>query len=328
MKHIKIGTNKESLDSLNILTFPNVWISTCGGARFCDTEDYQPSIIDGVFSPYADFSIELVVANPRYPVGNALIENVLGDVQLCVGRHNKSINSAWLNTQAKKLGLENFRHLDTSNSNRTFIPQFGKRYIVKPELGARSLGQVIYDPSETTLSSILNCIAADEQEAAKQILALPGAPVYVAGDENTEHEGIRSLKEGSYSQEYVPNVENEYRVILKHKGEVGYSILRERTKHGQVSSDTVATASGAKQAIGDATYCLPPELKVHESEITRLLDAANFELYAFDFFTTADGKWGIFEFAPQCGTAAVPDGFIQQEAKLYVEALCRKVGLL
>ncbi len=328
MKHIKIGTSKENIDSVNVLTFPNVWVTSCGNAKMYDTEDYQPSIVDGVFSPFADFSIEFVVANTRYGVGNVLLENVLGVVQLCVCRQNKSINSAWLNTQAKKLRLKNFKHLDTSNSNRTFIPEFGKRYIVKPELGARSLGQVIYDPAETTLSSIINAINGEEKDAVQALQALPGSPVYVAGEENTEHEAIRTLKEGSYTQEYVPNVKDEYRVILNHKGEVGYSILRERTQHGRVASDDVATASGAKQSIGLATYCLPAELKVHEAEIMQMLSAANFELYAFDFFTTTDGKWGIFEFAPQCGTAAVPDGFIPREAKLYVEKLCREVGLL
>ncbi len=328
MKHLKIGTSKNHIDSLNVLTFPNVWTTSCGDAKMHDTEDYQPSIVEGVFSPFADFSIELVVSNPRFPVGNALVQNVLGDVQLCVSRQNKSLNSAWLNTQAKKLGLKHFRHLDTSNSTRTFIPQFGKRYIVKPELGARALGQVIFDPAVTTLSSIANCIASDEKDVVAQLLTLPGSPVYVAGDENEEHEAVRTLKEGAYTQEYVPNIQSEYRVIINHKAEIGYSILRERTEHGQLMGDTVATASGAKQSIADAQYCIPHELKVHEAEIHQLLSQASFELYAFDFFTTTDGKWGIFEFAPQCGTAAVPDGFIQREAMQYVEKLCREVGLL
>lgn len=328
MKHIKIGTSKLHIDNLNVLTFPNVWTTSCGKAKMYDTEDYMPAIVEGVFSPFADFSIELVVSNPRFPVGNSLVQNVLGDVQLCVGRQNKSLNSAWLNTQAKKLGLKNFRHLDTSNSTRTFIPEFGKRYIVKPELGARSLGQVIFDPSVTTLSSIMNAISEEKEMVTEYLQALPGKPVYVPGDECLEHEGIHSLKEGAYTQEYVPNILNEYRVIINHRGEVDYSILRERTEHGSVSGDTVATASGAKQSITTAMYCLPPELQVHAPEINRLLRQASFELYAFDFFTTTDGQWGVFEFAPQCGTAAVPDGYIQRQAMLYVERLCRQVGLL
>lgn len=330
MKQIKIGTSKNAIGQINILSIPNVWTTSCGGAKVFDTEDYMPGIVNGVFSPYADLSLELIVSDARYPVGNGIFRGVTDVPTLVVSRQNKSLNSAWLNTQASRLGLKNFRFLETCNSDRSFEPTVGKHYIVKPELGARSLGQVIFNPEVTTLSAINNCIAEHTKEnLAQQLVQLPGFPVYVSGDENEEHDGCQTLKEQSlFNQEYVPDIDKEFRVIMNHRNEVGYCIERERTVHNDSGKVTVATASGAKRSITTATYCLPPALKAHEAEINQLLSRGSFELYAFDFFTTVSGQWGVFEFAPQCGTGAVPDGFLPREAKLYIERICKTVGLL
>ena len=62
-----------------------------------------------------------------------------------------------------------------------------------------------------------------------------------------------------------------------------------------------------------------------ESQVITLLSNMKIPLHSVDLFVTEDGKWGIFEYAYEFGTKAVPTEQLQLEAMKYVASIAKLI---
>ena len=129
---------------------------------------------------------------------------------------------------------------------------------------------------------------------------------------------------------YIPNVAKEYRIITGHDSKPIYVIERKRVNsiedsdsyqeivYLQAQSDEVYKSKRTLQGAGISASI--------ESQVVILLSTMKIPLHSVDLFVTEDGKWGIFEYAYEFGTKAVPTELLRDEAMKYVASVAKFVN--
>jgi len=233
---------------------------------------------------------------------------------------------------ARKLGLKNFispRIYSThfaDKRNSTFGPEIAGRVVVKPTDGARGIGQIVADMDKITPAFLVGLLkSADDKEAflANLVTLAPHVEYHVGHGEIDE--GLTSLVEqGWFVQQQVPNITEEYRLILDHLSNVAMSFKRKRDTlplYSDHNSFEHKQATGVTHLLEDAKPDGEYMLSVHHEEISMLLQELNIPLNSVDLFVTDDGKWGIFEYCPQYGTEGIDQKIMEPFLRDQIERL-------
>lgn len=208
-------------------------------------------------------------------------------------------------------------------------------YIVKPEAGARGIGQIkIHFNSNVTgrptagpnkLTHLLNelkgknsngGICNDDIHELLRINFL-GSVFSTHGERFQDESAIKlleTLDEGLFIQEYVPDIESEFRIIVGYDRTIRY--IQNRGFHTSIHKEP-NHYTDYKQAIGsnEVSYAkLDHMFEVLEQKISksgveyleRFIKENISPLNSIDLFVTKGGKFGIFEWYSQFGTQGIP----------------------
>lgn len=182
-------------------------------------------------------------------------------------------------------------------------------YVLKPLSGARGIGQFLVNNNESKVkleASVLISKLANCKDDLSSILDNPNWNViYNTHGENSENEGLNALRDqGVFLQEYIDNIEDEYRVLTDGEGELTYIQKRFRRE------DKFRQAIGSDPS-DNSNVC--PNVRERISHALGFIAAAAKELdidpglMSFDFFTVqGTGDVGILEMSTQYGFEGVP----------------------
>lgn len=248
-------------------------------------------------------------------------------------RQTKPLQNFALNYAAKQTGCRNYEPV--INLGDGFAGTFkGKDYILKPENGARGIGQLKLNSNEASIDGIRRAIAAlrvvrnnspdkfNTELAEKEFSALLKREVkFQTKREHAPNEGIGELVSNWCVTEHIPNILEEYRLIVNYDSTgICYGIKRDTFVN---ENDGHIQATGSEGNLTD-TFQDFTETDIPLSIINNLrnlLAKLYVPLHAFDLFLTKEGTWGIFEISPDFGGVAVPGYLIENECKKFVSSI-------
>lgn len=361
---VQINSNASDKSLRALATLPNYWISEnpiLKGTEIQITKSTpEVQVVDGQLIGGPDLTIN-GYHQSTVNKGNVPFRRV-GDGDMSFMRLMKSYQHAWLNRSLDELQTEQIVYypIPTWSSPLTAALDCSKRYLLKPELGARSMANIFFDAGKVTLDKlelafkdvIDNYTAIDSEstetrplkktiEGCLEALNSTGMVAdFVKGWEHYDGEalhliaGHNSFFSRSCLQEHVVGIEDEYRFITGHDGSVSVVCPRVRTCVSTLDdtkpylSIATGTETSLRSVILTKTWDTGSFQSAKEMSVICTIAAAirtlNLPLHSFDIFVGKDQTgmpfWGIFEFSPEFGMQAIPLKVIQDEAKLFVES--------
>ena len=211
------------------------------------------------------------------------------------------------------------------------IADLGRYVVIKPEHGARGIGQYVVDTKRVKIAAVLTDIENGKLPDAETIKEKYDDAVYLATDkEKTEGEGSQVIVgQGYIAQSVIPGIVAECRVLISPCSSNVYldRSIKKKSKVGIVYSQ----ATGADSESGDATTKLThtqfnkfiPRAcnDSYAKEITQFLHQMSQDICPFgsvDLFITEGGHGGVFEYCNQFGTVGYNP---RQMADLHSDAI-------
>lgn len=243
-----------------------------------------------------------------------------------VDRISKPVQAMRMLAASKRLKLKDYRHIPTwfvssSLSSERNAWHFGNGYsgicVIKHIHGARGIGQVMFDSRKIPVEVILKTLAAGTPEAITKLkekypdIAIPTTRQF------HQTEAASLLSEDVFLQEVIHNVHSEYRVLLRPDG-----------KHW-VYSRSRKPQDGFIQACGVFDeYCQSNDYWIIDEEgsptskvadgVVKMFAELGLDFGSADLFIDSSGKWGIFEYCNQFGTAGYDRGAMERYHTEYV----------
>lgn len=230
-------------------------------------------------------------------------------VVLKLKRFDKLTQQVRLFQATRGLGLTDYicrRCSNTRDVDRVVLPP--KSIILKPLYGARSLSMVKIEAERSQqLDVAIAVIAVFKEYEPEDInkgleLVANKYRCRISLRPCNEHFSGESLNKLSKSQfymdEFIPDIEEEYRLLVNAKNELVYI---QRRNIEEIDGDTLVSgvSCGSILQVDE----LPP--KVAE-ELLKLIATGVLANNSCDLFITREKKWGIFEYQPQFGTSGIP----------------------
>ena len=204
-------------------------------------------------------------------------------------------------------------------------------WVMKPNNGARGIGHIVFDTAKVSTTKVNEAIqkASSGKELVKELTEdqTKRDALFYEGQPHQHDEGFSQLKASRAFFKYIPNIAKEYRVITGHDSKPIYVIERKRVNsiedsdsyqeivYLQAQSDEVYKSKRTLQGAGISASI--------ESQVVILLSTMKIPLHSVDLFVTEDGKWGIFEYAYEFGTKAVPAELLRDGAMKYVASVAK-----
>ena len=237
--------------------------------------------------------------------------------------------------------IKHFRSIKTWRDEKGLNPSDVSKVIVRPTDGARGIGLLVMDARKTSFESIarvflgintdtntsagnINTVIDNFNKHINSLLSvLHGTPQWSSAGDLVPGEGARKFKESLFIQEYVTDIASEYRIIIGADNKPVYLLHRHREQYGTLDDVQLAYGRGHEEGISSSLRSLQESnVPVHiQKEFQLFLNSADFALHSFDLFLTKDGKWGIFEFSHEYGSASVPNDLTFNEIKKYFRKL-------
>lgn len=230
-------------------------------------------------------------------------KDVMGKPYAIFNRMNKHSQQLVLDRYAKIANVSNYRHIDTIRQKEFNSIRLGAvDLIIKPDNGARSVGQIIITYAMGAPHGIYELVisSAGEQEFIDALNNNYPNVVYLKGDARYEGEGYHLLKQGMICQERVMKIADEFRIITDESGMDCISIKRRREV---VDSETPDYAIPSKIPSAIDYSALEDSYPKVQAELRKLLRALRMPFHSLDVFVTSAGQWGVFEFSPDFSSA-------------------------
>lgn len=283
-------------------------------------DELPGNIINNRFNTQIDFAIN-----------NNSLRYLHQDKQVVIYRWNKPEQALFLHEWAEQSKTK-YMHLIPTFTVRNYRPrvephQLGYdyppgRYLVRPQNGARGIGQMIVDTTKIRMQDALNHI---HDEDFGKVESMPEGINLFHGHIRHENEGWEYLKTGDYFiQKVVDNVTAEFRVVL---GAGKIDAIFERPRETSDSSGSYAAVSHKADkllwidkalggwsveeilnskvapaiAAGGVRRTVSPLIQAQRvvREAIQFIEESIPHYNSVDLFVTADGRWGIFEFCNQ-----------------------------
>lgn len=229
-------------------------------------------------------------------------------------RFPKDKQALMLHNAAKASGAQLFVSLNTYSCDFDItsdrkpscinLPFIGDgKWIVRPNNGARSIGQVIIDADVVPFNKAIHSISEKLFSGDEQ--PIEGVTVY-CGNEFVSNESFNQLAQGFFIQQVQPDIIDEYRIIVGMGGDVDLIMKRPRGEVGKGTVKYSCVNSNDDYTVWDTASTHSPQSVFNKSEVytefVAMVKALGIENNSFDLFeTTVDGKiqWGVFEFCNQ-----------------------------
>lgn len=240
-------------------------------------------------------------------------------------RHAKSRQVIEVNRIAEKIAAQHYLSVLTRYCNKFSyttpttggIADLGRHVVIKPEHGARGIGQYVVDTHAVSIENVLKALENKLLPSQKEIQQLFPKGVFLATDkERSAGVGQAALTDQNYIvQGIVPSVVAEVRVLLSpvspnlyidrtiiKKGTSGVSYSQATGADGSAKvTASQLSATNFSKHFGDLVCLSAIE------EIEEFLDMMKSSICPFgsvDLFVTETGDWGVFEYGNQFGSAA------------------------
>lgn len=223
-------------------------------------------------------------------------------------------------TLINKIALWNTNKFRKSVAYDQSIPCINalKKVVIKPQNGARGIGQIVLDTTKVNLQRFLEALSAN---AGRAIAMYRKHITYTSINERREDEGIEMLRHFVIT-EYIPDIVEEYRCITGSDGDIAYIQKRELREAAPGYTQAIGSNSGNKiLTIGDL------EKKLGANDLSILKAAFVKEigpLQSFDLWIDKNGQWGIFEFSNEYGTEGIPPEIYRDFTMKYLVDLIAK----
>lgn len=259
-------------------------------------------------------------------------------------RWKKTQQAVIINNAAKKVGGSHHLPLKTwavpasvgvmptSNVDLPFLPK--AKYILRPEDGARCMGQIVVD---TAVIDLHHALTKFKDNWFDKDFEPPEGVLVHAGFERAAGEASGNFKEGFFIQKLVEDVEDEYRLIVGPQGKLTHVLKRPRDHVGNGDIDFKAVISLQDELIYEqnnpgndevdkVAHALGMTLTVTR-EIMETIEKMEIPCNSVDLFIRAsDGgyQWGFFEFCNQFSVADWPEDAVLEMAKSWYKDLLTK----
>lgn len=189
-----------------------------------------------------------------------------------------------------------------------------KKVYLKTSDGARGLGQVVLELSNTKFKGTIHGLVADYlthnlKETQDRFESKHGVAHELKGIENYEGESVTVGRTGYSAYEVVEDIVEELRLWTDYEGDVllvGKRLLEERE-------------GGYKQA----TYVTSEFVSVMKlnKKLLKLLKTLDLRQMSVDVFKTKTGEWGILEWQPQTGISSIQPSVVSHWHKSFIRSL-------
>lgn len=315
------------------------------------------SVSAGLPIASCDLEIKANHANSYFRLG-ALVVDMSYLRRVDFVRQCKSIQTALFNSTAAKLKLKHHRHLNCwQHAADVAFDQHGL-FLVRPEAGARGIGQVVFHSKEITpvaldviisqvysstneksqevtprietepVEDVLETSSDKEQKFTKALWHRAPSAVFSSSRDRMQDEGLMVLFSARCFSEYVTDIKQEFRLLTGATGQVCYVLERDRKVVGSLYNTNVAIGCGNEES-ADAALVALEQINgmsvVVCNEIRAMLKELNAPLQSFDLYLTHSGKWGFWETSPEFGCEAVPPYIVKEEAMRFIENVCATI---
>lgn len=201
-----------------------------------------------------------------------------------------------------------------------------KRYIVRPNLGARGMGLLIVDTAVVKNPCFGLMPAAINEYLSNEGSSLPEGYNFIKGDTRYEGEEKNLWKNdgdsggGLFIQEVLENIKCELRFI---KGTKNVEAVLLRPTHSvngmKVVSDQPDSIISPRTLATDENHQFYSKLGDELTDEIRAFIQDYIPSYSsIDVFITEDGKWGIFEFSNQFHLEDLPHEWVVNTHKRWL----------
>jgi len=298
--------------------------------------DPMMSIVNG--DPF--FNFDLMISDGNVRMNDIPVENVVPANQLSMHtRYSKLEQAMRINNHvsankahvgyASFVPVKSWYNKQPSGMSNVVNPT-GK-VVIKPRDGARGIGQLLIDPAkipfivavETLDRYILTLFS--KETLFDTLKKFDPDFTYSTKGENHEDEGLTVLRSQGYViQNFIDNVDAEYRLITDHNCRVAY--CQKRSIRNDAEGFPQATGSDTNSIAGtdivDITTVMSPD---EFRALSTLLAEVVGPLSSIDLFTTSDGGWGIFEYCNQFGIKGVPMKLSEQIHRDFIKSMLDKL---
>lgn len=291
--------------------------------------DPQVSIVDGTPS----FNFDYMVSDGLMTINGHDAESIVSSKRLFINRrYNKLQQAIRLNNYAQEyhelpgfmsfVPVRSWAHRQTGGYTNLVHPQ--DKYVIKPNDGARGIGQILIDPVKIPFVVVVDALDRyvsaryTKEQFFEQLHKYDPSIKLTTAGENREDEGIKSLSnQGWIVQSFIDNVKAEYRLITDYKSDIAYCQKRAIRKVDDTFPQ--ATGSDTNSIAGDDVLSIDTVLTSKRlAALQAMVKAVIGPLSSIDLFTTSNGGWGIFEYCNQFGIKGIPQ---EVTMKLHVDFL-------
>lgn len=317
MKIIKFGRRiqNKNITSLDVIPSEFRYQINNEMIHFISVGAYgEHEVTDGEFIG-CDLVISSVFSND---VTSTCIQKVAGIRIINIDRFNKSTYNAIFNANARELRLNKYQPVIVNSAANSFVPEPTKQYILRYKLGARGIGMILLDPNGASIEKI-NGILCSTASGRATVNALNENGVQISTEGAWTDECLVTCIPQSTSQmdvvEFIPNVQNEWRVMTDYRGRP--SLVVERKFHMSEAGFKQARGNGLDKvkALTLTRSTIPKEI---QKELTKLIIQCKLPLHSLDVFMTKEGNWGLFEGCPEFGHTSLPDGWVCDQGKKFI----------
>lgn len=228
------------------------------------------------------------------------------------------------------------------------IPNHISKVVIKGQLGARGIGQLVVNLATAPLAGVLTEISRSvnkplvEENGIKvskskpeDVLSKFVGLTYNTDGEISEGEGWQHFKDKNvFIQEYVNFISNEYRV-LRYPGD-GCIYICERPINGGSKDFPQAGTATDRMLINGGYLRKLDNFPLYNNftasmarEIKLMIESiGDSSIGSFDIFVTEHGEWGIFEFSNQFAVDDYCNAFTVEFHKAAVIAALKQRDLL
>lgn len=262
-------------------------------------------------SPDAMVRCEVMYDGAYHPFCSSV--DILGKIDISFWCLNKQVQSQIINKFCE--GLDGFKSLLTCTPlflNSTAFTS--SKVIAKPSMGARSIGQVVFNALKHNPSSIFQAIKEQKSDTElEKYFDDEGIHAkYFYGTQRQSEEGYMLLSQGMIFQEYVDDIANEFRIIVGADNTPVISIDR---KFKMLGFDHRIPSNLPDAVTTSALQDLYPE--VHEG-LLNFLSKLEMPFHSIDVFVTKNKQWGIFEFSPEFCSSEYGPVILAEQAKQFL----------
>lgn len=267
---------------------------------------------------------EITFARPNIPCRRRMI----------IERHTKIVQQMLLAAVAERHraqgGMFNDLLIPTFLDNPIVLPTADiTEWVVKPQHGARGLGQVLLQSTRQLLAKNVAELHKKMGDASRSDTEVQIDGLSTVGERRPGESVAAYNENGVFIQEYINNIYREYRLLVTPDE---YALV-ERERRPSAPGSTYLQATGClttghtKLKVWDRA-AVERDGVVPYGKQMQLINELGIQFGSVDLFETHNAGWGIFEWSNEFGVEGIDIEDTQAFLQRGIASLCKRAGAL